>query len=58
VQVIGNSTIQLEKGGKTSGSLFVILDETHPNTRQIPVVIGIFNEGERVDEVQTNFLGE
>jgi cytochrome c oxidase accessory protein FixG len=58
VQLIGDSTIELKKGGKTSGSLFVILNETYPDTRQIPVVIGIFNDGERVDEVQTNFLGE
>lgn len=58
VQIIGDSTIQLAKGSKTSGSLFVILEEKHPNTRQIPIVIGIFNQGERVDEVQTNFLGE
>ncbi|WMX13999.1 cytochrome c oxidase accessory protein CcoG [Aureispira sp. CCB-E] len=58
VQIIGDSTVSLAKGSKTSGSLFVIIPEQKNATRQIPVVIGIYNNGKQVDKVETNFLGE
>lgn len=58
VQLIGNNTVQLEKGNKTTGSFFVIIEPQEGSTRQIPVIIGIYNKGEEVDRVETNFLGE
>lgn len=56
IQLIGDNAVALPKGEKTAGSFFVILDKSSLNARQTPIVIGIYNQDEKVDEVHTNFL--
>lgn len=58
IQLIGDSTISLESGGKTAGTFFIILNKEILTSRQTSIKINVHHKDEQVDQITTNFIGE
>lgn len=58
LEIIGDSSIVLQKGEKLDGSFFVLLEEENLLARQTPLHIGIYAGEEKVDEAFINFLSK
>lgn len=56
VKMINNHPI-LKKQGLTDLTFFVILDQNKVQKRSNKIKIGVFADGELVDEINTTFLG-
>ncbi|MFN0213898.1 MAG: cytochrome c oxidase accessory protein CcoG [Saprospiraceae bacterium] len=57
IQVVGKEPGSIPKGGKIEGAFFVEMPENQLSGRKTPIVIEVVSEGEKVDEVRTNFMG-
>jgi cytochrome c oxidase accessory protein FixG len=57
IQMAGDAQMQLEKGNQIDGTFLIILNNDIVTTRQMPVVIGLYNGDEKVDESEIVFLG-
>jgi cytochrome c oxidase accessory protein FixG len=57
IEVIGGSTIKVKKEGQGAGSFFVILPRNIIHERKTQILIGIYENGKKLDVIKTNFLG-
>ncbi|MDX1910662.1 MAG: 4Fe-4S dicluster domain-containing protein [Saprospiraceae bacterium] len=57
IQIVGTPPRQLAKGEKLEGAFFVEMPEEKLLGRKTPIVIEIYSNGKKVDEVKTNFMG-
>lgn len=57
LQIVGQNPGTLEKGTKKQGAFFVELETGVIQGRKTPMVIEIWSEGKKIDEVKTNFMG-
>ncbi len=57
IRLIGSARIQVEESSIWKGAFFVVLPRKFLRQRKSKISIGIYRDGERIDLVQTNFLG-
>jgi polyferredoxin len=57
IQIVGTPPQQLAKGEKLEGAFFVEMPEDQLLGRKTPIVIEVYSNGKKVDEVKTNFMG-
>ena len=57
IQLIGNSNLVLKPQGMTEAVLFILLDIDDLTSMRTELEIGIFSNGEMIDDVETNFMG-
>jgi hypothetical protein len=47
----------LSKGQKLEGAFFLEMPEDNLQSRKTQIVIEVYSNGKKVDEIKTNFLG-
>ena len=57
IQIVGQAPTNLAKGEKLEGAFFVEMPEDQLTGRKTQVVIEVLSNGEKIDEVKTNFMG-
>lgn len=57
INVVGQAPTSIAKGGKIEGAFFVEMPEDQLLGRKTPILIEIYSNGKKVDEVKTNFMG-
>lgn len=57
IEVIGGTTVKVKKEGQGAGSFFVILPKNSIHERKTQLLIGIYENGKKLDVIKTNFLG-
>lgn len=57
VEIIGGHAIHVKKEGQGSGSFFVVLPAKSIKNRKTEIKIGLYENGKKIDEIKTNFLG-
>jgi cytochrome c oxidase accessory protein FixG len=57
VEIIGSSTVAVKKEEESAGTFFVILPKKMIQDRKSIVTIGLYQGKEKIDEINTNFLG-
>ncbi|MBI1780279.1 MAG: cytochrome c oxidase accessory protein CcoG [Sphingobacteriales bacterium] len=58
IQVIGNTgTVDVKEEAVGSGSFFVILPKNAIKQPKSKIMLGVYDNGKKIDEVNTNFLG-
>jgi polyferredoxin len=57
ITMIGKAPGSIPKGGKVEGAFFIEMPIDQLASRKTPVVIDIFSNGKKIDEVDTNFMG-
>ncbi|HOY04825.1 MAG TPA: FixG Ig-like domain-containing protein [Saprospiraceae bacterium] len=57
ITMIGKAPGSIPKGGKVEGAFFVEMPTELLASRKTPLVIDIFSNGKKIDEVDTNFMG-
>jgi len=57
INVVGQAPTSIAKGGKIEGAFFVEMPENQLLGRKTPIVIEVFSNGKKVNEVKTNFMG-
>ncbi len=57
IQIVGKAPSSIPKGEKIEGAFFVEMPEDQLLSRKTPIVIDIFSNGKKLDEVKTNFMG-
>ncbi len=56
IRLIGDSPIS-EKDNMTEGVLFIDIAPENLTNRKTKIILGVYSNNERIDEVKTNFLG-
>jgi hypothetical protein len=57
IQVVGQAPTLLSKGQKLEGAFFLEMPEDNLQSRKTQIVIEVYSNGKKVDEIKTNFLG-
>jgi cytochrome c oxidase accessory protein FixG len=57
VDVVGGKVIPVKKDEEGAGTFFVILPRSQVRVRKTVLHIGLYEEGKKIDEISTNFLG-
>jgi hypothetical protein len=57
IQIVGQAPGSLAKGEKLEGAFFVEMPGDQLTGRKTQVVIEVMSNGEKIDEVKTNFMG-
>ncbi|MBS1565617.1 MAG: 4Fe-4S binding protein, partial [Bacteroidetes bacterium] len=58
IQIIGShAAIEVKDQGQGSGSFFIILPKNSIHRRKTQLLIGLYDNGKKVDVLKTNFLG-
>ena len=57
IQVIGENELRLNAQGLTESVLFILLNADDLKSMKIEVEVGLFSNGEMIDQVETNFMG-
>ena len=57
VEIIGHHEIMLKKEDEGSGSFFVVLPKDILHHRKMSIQIGLYQDGQQIDMIKTNFLG-
>lgn len=57
IETIGKKYIEVVKEGQGSGSFFVILPKTSIKKRSTSIRIGFYQDGKKITDTKTNFLG-
>ena len=57
IEIIGNNTVAVKKEEESAGTFFVILPKKWIQDRKSIVKIGLYQGKEKIDEINTNFLG-
>lgn len=57
IQMVGQPVGQLLKGQTYKGAFFVELEKTQLEGRKTPIVIEVWSEGKKIDQVKTAFMG-
>jgi len=57
IQIVGQAPGIIEKGQNKKGVFFVELETSVLKGRKTPIVIEVWSEGKKIDEVETNFMG-
>ena len=59
IQTIGEEHLQVDKGGNLKGSMLIFIDKKDlVATGSTPLEIGVYGNGERLDDVKINFLSK
>lgn len=57
IEIIGGGPIVVKEEGQGSGSFFIVLPKQEIRERKNQLKIGIYQNGKRIDQIKTNFLG-
>ncbi len=57
IQVVGQAPGILPKGSKAQGAFFVELATDQLQGRKTPLVIDVWSNGQKIDQIKTNFMG-
>ena len=57
IQVVGQAPGILSKGSKAQGAFFVELATDQLQGRKTPLVIDVWSNGQKIDQIKTNFMG-
>ena len=57
IEIVGKPYIDVVKEGQGSGSFFIVLPKTAIKERRTEVHLGLYEEGKKILEVETSFLG-
>ncbi|MDX2134647.1 MAG: cytochrome c oxidase accessory protein CcoG [Saprospiraceae bacterium] len=57
LEVVGQAIAPIAKGAKAQGAFFLILPSEKVDGRKTSVVIEVYSNGKKIDEVKTNFMG-
>ncbi len=57
VQVIGGSSVIVKKEEEGAGNFFIILPKQNIRQRKTLLHIGLYENGKKIDDIRTNFLG-
>ncbi|HVS96891.1 MAG TPA: cytochrome c oxidase accessory protein CcoG [Puia sp.] len=57
IQVIGGGDIPIAREEEGSGNFFIVLPRYSINRRKTTLRIGLYDNGQKIDEIRTNFLG-
>lgn len=57
VEIVGENRILVHKDGQGAGSFFIVLPKKDINQRTTVIRIGMYNGAEKIDEIETKFLG-
>jgi cytochrome c oxidase accessory protein FixG len=57
IQVIGGETVPIASEEEGSGNFFIVLPRRDIRLRKTSLRIGLYDHGEKIDEMRTNFLG-
>ena len=57
IKMVGNEELMVTEQGVVESALFLIYDRSDVEQMKTPVTIGVYSEGELIEEVDTYFLG-
>lgn len=57
IQIIGNENLVIKPQGLAEAVLFILLDKKDLSSMKTEVEVGIFSNGEMIEQVNTNFMG-
>jgi hypothetical protein len=57
VQVVGGDVVAIRQEDEGNGNFFVVLPRQVIQMRKMPINIGLYEGGKKIDEIRTNFLG-
>ncbi len=57
IHIVGKEPGSLAKGEKIEGAFFVEMPEDQLQGRKTPILIEVISNGEKIEEVKTNFMG-
>jgi predicted Zn-dependent protease len=57
IKLIGKSALKLKKEAVNEVEFFIVVDKKDIHQRKTNLVIGLYQNGEKVGTVKTNFLG-
>ncbi len=57
IKMVGAPQPQLEKHGVVEGTMFVVMHQRNIKQLKMPIVIGVYSEGQLIETVETSFLG-
>ena len=57
IEMVGDTGITVNSKGVAEGAFFIILPKEEITSTQTKVKVGVYKNGELIDEVSTNFLG-
>jgi cytochrome c oxidase accessory protein FixG len=57
IQLVGQAPAPIPKGGRAEGAFFVEMPSDLLHGRKTPIVIDVYSNGKKIDEVNTNFMG-
>lgn len=57
IEIVGQAPGPIPKGEKAQGAFFVEMPNDRLTDRKTPIVIEVYSQGRRIDQVKTNFMG-
>jgi len=57
IKLIGKSTLKLKQEAVNEAEFFIVVDKKDIRNRNTKLIIGLYQNGEKVGTVKTNFLG-
>lgn len=57
IKFVGDEKLNVPKEAYASGSLFIYLDKKDVRKRKTKLTIGVYEDGKKIEEVKTSFLG-
>ena len=57
IELVGKPPADIPKGEIAQGAFFIVMPRDKVNGRKTPLVLEVYSNGEKIDQVKTNFMG-